>query len=431
MYQIIVDWLLAKTPIIYWTQSLWRDEAFSIWIAQDSVREVITRTMNDFNPPFYYLTLHFWMQFFGRNEIVTRGLSFIAFLVFLFFVSKFAREIYKSEKWVVITTLLAAFNPMLLYFAFELRMYSFLYLFATMSMYFLYIKNWPGYILSSVLGLYTQPFMLLVLVSQIPYFLLTKKFIQGVKCALVIFILYVPWLPVIISQFNQSAQMWIYPVDFNLILSALGNLFTGYEGTPDKFWLYTKIISVILVILSFRIIKTTKNRNIISLTLGWIYIPLVIVLAYSFKKPIFVNRYIIYITAGEVMLLSLFLSQIKIIWLQQILIVVFIGLSFLGNFWAVNFHRKVNIRDSFINIRSAIKSGDEIYVNSPLVFFETLYYAPDDINVYLYNPQKITMPKYVGSDAMSENVWRTSFPKEPDRAFLVEESGLYKIVSQP
>ena len=164
--QAIINFLFNHTPLFYWTQSLWRDEAFSVWIAQDSWFEVIKRTSGDFNPPLYYLLLNVWMRLFGRSEIALRGLSIFFFLLFLLVIYYFALRLFKTQRFAVVTTLFTAFNPMLLYFAFELRMYSLLVLLSTLSMYFLWTKKWRWHVLVTTLGLYTQPYMLFVLAAQ-------------------------------------------------------------------------------------------------------------------------------------------------------------------------------------------------------------------------------------------------------------------------
>jgi uncharacterized membrane protein len=99
--QKIVDFLQNHTPLLYWTQSLWRDEAFSVWIAQDSLSEVIQRTSGDFNPPLYYVLLNLWMRIFGSTEIGLRRFSVLAFVLTLPLVYLLAKKIFKSSKWAI------------------------------------------------------------------------------------------------------------------------------------------------------------------------------------------------------------------------------------------------------------------------------------------------------------------------------------------
>ncbi len=57
------------------TQSIWFDEAFSVWVAKAGVLQIIQTTAKDTHPPLYYFILHYWMAIFGDSELAVRGLS--------------------------------------------------------------------------------------------------------------------------------------------------------------------------------------------------------------------------------------------------------------------------------------------------------------------------------------------------------------------
>src|SRR3989344_2939011 len=80
----MMDFLFNRTPLYFMTQSLWRDEAFSYLLAQKSIIDIIRLTAQDFNPPFYYIMLHFWISIFGKSEIALRSLSFVFFALTLY-----------------------------------------------------------------------------------------------------------------------------------------------------------------------------------------------------------------------------------------------------------------------------------------------------------------------------------------------------------
>ncbi len=423
----MLNFLFNHTPLLYLTQSLWRDEAFSVWIAQDSVSEVIRRTSGDFNPPLYYVLLHFWMRLFGRSETALRSLSLVAFGLFLVVVFVFAKKLFNSQKMAIITTLLAAFNPMLLYFAFELRMYALLCLLSVLSMYFLYSKKWVGYVLATVAGLYTQPFMAFVVLTQISYFLIKRQFKTMLVLMGIIGILYLPWVPTLLTQFKSSGPMWMYPINLSLVLAVLGNLYVGYEGTPGGAWWLMYLISLGLILAAVQLWKQKKTREQHLLTYLWIIVPLVLVLGTSVVKPIYVHRYVIFVSTAEVFLLGGFLSQIKNRQQQSIIAAALLTLTLFSNFFVATFHRKVAIRDTFARIIPQLTPQDVVYAQTPLIFYESLYYAPKTTPVLLYNPQQITPPRYVGSVGMPQNIWALTYPTAPKRAFVIEESGNFHI----
>ena len=180
-------WLFTKTPLIYLVQPFWRDEAFSYFLAKKNVLEIFSFSAKDFSPPLYHLVLHFWINIFGRSEIAIRSLSIIFYWAAVYVGFLILSDILKMKlKKAFFYTFLIAINPLLLYYAFEARMYSMLAFFGSLSFYSLYKKNYKLYLVSSILGLYTHYFMIFVVVSQ--YFLFkSKKQIQALLA-------FLPWI---------------------------------------------------------------------------------------------------------------------------------------------------------------------------------------------------------------------------------------------
>jgi len=63
----MLNYLLSHTPLLYFVQSFWRDEAFSVLAAKQSLGFIITKL--GFEPPVYYTLLHVWMRIFGESEL--------------------------------------------------------------------------------------------------------------------------------------------------------------------------------------------------------------------------------------------------------------------------------------------------------------------------------------------------------------------------
>ena len=123
--------LFTNTPLKYLVEPFWRDEAFSYLLAKKSIVELVVLTAKDFNPPLYYLLLHFWMKIVGGSEISLRLLSFLFYLGTIYVSDHVMQDIYGIPlKKRVHYLLLIAINPILLYYAFESRMYTMLAFFA-------------------------------------------------------------------------------------------------------------------------------------------------------------------------------------------------------------------------------------------------------------------------------------------------------------
>ncbi|KKR34156.1 MAG: hypothetical protein UU37_C0001G0033 [Candidatus Gottesmanbacteria bacterium GW2011_GWA2_41_12] len=417
------NFLTAHTPLFYLLQPLWRDEAFSVFVANPKdITTVLSQISNDFNPPLYYLILHFVIRTFGEGEVILRLFSFIfhlgtSTLTYILFKKLFNK---KTAVFAFIFTLL---NPMLIYYGFELRMYSLYAFLAMASMVSFLLKKRGLFILTSVLGLYTHSFFLLVLAGQFFYYAIRRKINKRTLTPFVlIFLLYIPWISTLIRQFGEAKVNWIFPVDLQLVKSVLGNLFTGYEGTPWYLWKITFYLSLIILAISiFQAKKARKGRILPSI---YILIILPLVLIYSIaRQPIFVNRYLIFVTVAEVITIIWFIADMKNGKLKSASMILTIMSVFLFNLWFADKHPKNNYRSMMANIWKN-SSGKGLIMTDSISFFESYYYYPDRNKVFLYNPQKVTLPRYLGTSAIPNDKMINKLPAS-DEIYLIHGDGTY------
>lgn len=429
MFESIIGFIETHTPLLYLTQSFWRDEAFSVMVATPGGFETIRITAADYTPPLYYLILHYWMALFGKGEITVRMLSFIIFIGFLLVFYQFVKAIFK-DSWTKISLLLAACNPMLVYYAFEARAYSLYALTTTASMYYFYINHKLGYIISTTLALYTHPYTVFVPATQVIYLLIKKKLNKEKIILMAIpFLLYIPWIFVIFEQIQKSQQMWMYSINTSLVQAVLGNLLIGYEGTPGFLWNHMKILSLIVFVLYILAIGTKKRFKENILFFLWVFIPLTIVLTISYFKPIYVNRYIITVSVAQVLLLAVALKSISNLILRRILTLFFFSIFLYTLYFMPFYIKKVDIKSTFKEVNS-FAGQSQVYANTPLVFFESVYYFQNPQNVYLYNPDHIPLPVYVGAVLIPQSIHKDSFPEYPQKTIMIYEDGHYEVFSE-
>jgi len=89
----LFNFLTFHTPLFYLIQSVWRDEAFSYFMAKPNLLKIIATTAQDFNPPLYYLLLHLWMYMAGHSDIGLRLLSFIFHLIGSYYAYLIGRKV--------------------------------------------------------------------------------------------------------------------------------------------------------------------------------------------------------------------------------------------------------------------------------------------------------------------------------------------------
>lgn len=431
------DFLFNHTPLHYLTQSMWRDEAFSVLTAQGSLASFIG-TLN-FEPPVYYVLLHFWIQIFGTSEIAVRSLSLLLFFMATCVVVFWSEKVFQKHWLAYATPLFFFFNPMLLYYAFETRAYGALMLWSTLSLYAYTTKRYRLLTIANTLAFYTHSFALFIPFTQAVHFLFThtdKRQLLNIKFLLQHpliqsligwFLLIAPWIVVLLQELLKSRSGWYYPVDLQLVYSVLGNMFTSYDGTPGQHWIYTRILSVFLLLLFVMGLRRKEYRHQTSYLFFTIFVPLIIVIGVSFFKPMFVNRYLIYVTIAQVMLSSYAIFQFKKSSIQIVLGIIFVLLLTGINTYLPSRKAKLDIRSVIAEANTIRQKQDLLYVTSPLIFFEAQYYTKDREHVFLYNPEGYAFPWYVGESAFNPKQTTAHMPFYPQRAVVVNEDGTIRI----
>lgn len=436
----MLNWLLTHSPILYFTQSLWRDEVFSIFVAQRPLSFILTNV--GFEPPVYYMLLHFWIQVFGTGEIAARSLSLVGFALATIVVIIWSEKLFKTRWLWWFLPLFFFLNPMLLYYAFEVRTYGWYTFFAVLSMYAYFNKKWPLWIVSSVFAFYTHAYMAVFLFAQGIHWIATSRPYRTlslttlkkdpiVRSFLAIGLLMLPWILKILRESARLKDSWYFPVDVQLIWSVLGNMFLGYEGTPGNLWGHTAVLSFVLVALGVVAFRSKETRHKVQFFAIVTLIPLALIIGISFVKPLFVNRYLLPSTIGLVFLVGLALEALRSNKTLQKILAASAIVGVVGfNFWYPNKHAKLPIRDTINQINLLKEEDDVILAASPLIFFESMYYSTAPDRVFLYNPQGVAFPWYVGDAIVSPEQMVRDFPPYPMRAFLVKEDGSFDLVFQ-
>lgn len=429
------NWILNHSPLLYFTQSLWRDEAFSLLVAQKPISFIFQNLT--FEPPVYYILLHYWIKVFGTSEIAARSLSLLGFALATVVVISWSEKLFNKHWLSWFTPLLFFTNPMLLYYAFEIRTYGWYIFFAVLALYAYSQSRWRLWVVATIFGFYTHTYFLFLFAAQGIHWAilhrhkLTKPFTlirePAVASSLLALSTMVPWMIRVLREAATLKQSWYFPVNINLIRSVLGNMYLGYEGTPWYLWGFTAPLSLVLLMVFFIAVykKSTRARNTIFLFSA--IIPLTIVIGASFIKPLFVNRYLISVTIAEVFLIALAIEAIKNRFLQKIFAVCFLLFALGFNVWYPSQHAKLNIRSTIQEVNALKGKDDVILAQSPLIFFETIYYADKGSRVFLYNPQNSPFPWYVGGVLVSESQMATDVPVYPARAFVVAQDGSFTI----
>ena len=446
----MLNFLFTQTPLTFLTQSFWRDEAFSFFLAKKNVVEIISLSLRDFNPPLYYLLLHFWLKIFGSSEISLRSFSFIFYWLTIYVAILFLTEIFKinlrkNSLFFIFYLLLFIVNPILSYYAFEARNYALFAFFASLSYYsfysfektssFAYKKNYKVYFFTTVLGLFTHYFMLFVVLSQLFFnYLVNKKgrkFQITNKILLKPLIIFLPWLFLTLSKNNFfTSSFWIERINFKTVVDLLGVVYTGYDGGFRSYsksitWISLAILTLLLILLKKRDKKySTDNHLQLYLGLWGIGVPFFIILL-SLLKPVFFPRYFIFSTVGLLLFFVYILEQTRVeIRTIGLILLFIIALNYQKI--QIQHYKKKDFQKVVREIKVLAKKDDLVYVTSELDFFTAKYYFPNG-KIYIFNKSYEQIPGFVGKVLISKSDIAPSLPFYPNKAFVLKPDGSYTI----
>lgn len=442
----MMNYLFQETPLKLFVQSFWRDESFSYLVARQNIFDLISSTAKDFNPPLYYLILKMWMFIFGTSEIALRSLSFVFFMGTLYILYLIMTEIiHLSGKKSVLYLLLFIYNPILIYYAFEARMYSMLAFFATLSFYAYYRRKMTLHAIATTLGIYTHYFMFFVLLVQGLHALLYERtkphFIYLLKRLSLPVVFFIPWVLVLISQKRTFADsFWIPKVTLSEILMVPGQLYTGYEKDLGFLKLNNLELPALLVLLSILITVVTifgyiKSRidskesvyHLFTFFLLWAFVPTIIVFVLSFFRSYFLPRYLIFTVPGILLLLIMSLEHMKL--LARIFFI--IALIFMTHNYRTDmlkYRLKSNVARTIKEIRALAKKDDVLYVTNELDFFNAQYYFYPD-RVFIYHKSYDEVPSFTGKVLMPKEKFVVNLPIYPKKAFVLTDDDHYEIRS--
>lgn len=358
-------------------------------IINESLGDIIARTINDVHPPFYYLVLSVWQDIFGSSVVSLRGFSVACGVATVILLYLLLRRLL-PEQVAKIGALLAAFGPFLVRYSDEVRMYSLAALLAVLSTYLIVAALdkktkrkwawWLGYGLTMAAGLYTQYFFIFILPVHLVYTLYVHQW--SIKNLLknkfwwfgnlVAGGLFLIWLPTMLAQMSRVQEgFWIPPMSIDSISNTLSH-FVLYNNSLTPIVGIT--LPIIAVVISLTLLKK-RFRPAIWLLAGWLALPIIAVSLLSLDRPVYIDRYFTYSAPAFYALLAAMiyaLSQKKT-WLAPVLTASTLVLFSFGinNVGAVAWHRMGQTAE-FVN--QQYQDGDTIVSAELYTYFDFSYY---------------------------------------------------------
>ncbi|MBU1200258.1 hypothetical protein KJ953_01835 [Patescibacteria group bacterium] len=381
------------------TESLWGDEGFSALAVQKPFIEMLGVVMRDTAPPLFYAVGYAWGRVFGFSEVSLRSLSLILMLGVGILAGKTIYEVGRNKLVAVLGGLLAFLSPFLIPFAFEWRMYALLAFTITGSVYFFVARKWTGYVIFTIMALYTHHLALFTLAGQGLWFLLSdfewkkpKKWMRQLKPFWLIILCYLPWVYPMYLQTTrvQGGGFWLAAPSLKEVLDLMWRFITGGVVEEKRLWVRAGVLLLLIG-------KDWKRVGKKWVELLVIYVfPVVLSAIVSYLvTPIFYDRYLLSVVAGLVVLIVVG-ARDKFKWIL-LAMVVFYGLTSFGVFMNP---KKRPFRQMAEYIKQEIGEDDVLinYNGAAHHLWESKYYG---VLAPIYTPSG-PLPLYVGTAQMTE-----------------------------
>ncbi len=338
---------------------MWYDEGHSILVAIQQFPFGIDNFLftKDFqHTPFYFYFLHFWLKIFGTSEVLLRFSSVIFGVATIPLTYIVAKKMYKDDKVAgVISAILVAVSPLMIYYSIEVRMYMMVTFLAVLSMNYLLDFDAKSDKKSLVKLLITNtliPYLLIggivfnigQVISYTLYLFLTQKektekIREYLTYRVYQLILLVPYFAIAIYYAYQRSKFIMFHIPNFQFVNFVGNVQNFFGAKVGMlFWTqylpvmidFLFFISVVVPIIYFicALIRAFKEKDA-KLYLGFATITiayLIILISCMLRVIVFVPRYVIFIVPILMILAAVGLSKLKK-WHVAIFLIIFTGFS--------------------------------------------------------------------------------------------------------
>lgn len=406
-------------------QSLWLDEAITAQVIQEyNFLEIITKfAQGDVHPPGHYLFLDVWSGFFGYEEVSIRFPSVIFSLLTIFIVYLLGKKLF-NKKVGVLSAIFLTFNPLLIYYSQEARMYSMATFFVVLSTYFLLriqekeeLRIFPvkkNYI--TILWIITN--FLLLITDYVAYFIFpgqviflyligSKKVWKIILLIFLSFILSIPFIYTFPSQLllgigaSNNLDTWSLIVGGNSLKNLFlipAKLIIGRISFEDKL-LYALVIVLSLLIYFLVIIQIERKISEIKLLSIWVVLPIILSYIISFFVPILSYHRLIFIIPAFYLLLAAGLNTIKYpISLAVIIMTLIASLSSISIYNTTPKFQRENWKDAVKFIEGFDKEKTLILFEDNHVPAPFAYYSNSNLNI---TPALNKIPAYSPNDIVN------------------------------
>ncbi len=402
-------------------QSFWRDEIDVIFLSVRPLSETLSMFISPAqNGPLYYLLLRPWFAVAGSSEFALRFTSVLFGTAAVALLWQVARRLLPGDpahglgNAPLLAAFFLAFNPYQLWYSQEGKMYALVVCLTLLSTWSWLeamrgggAGRWLLYLLVTTVSIYTHLLTALILPLHFLWFLLAwplnRQRWQGYMGALSGFVL--PYLPLVWWQWHYLTTLdyetgysftpfgemlrvlllghtrgafvpvgtvWLVPIFF----LGLAGLLVGYQElrpspAPDS---AQRDASTLLPV----------DARLRMLMIGaWLIVPVLLLYAVSLIKPLFVDRYVIWIAPAFALIFALGVQVIRHSGGRWAMILALAVVTYIGAFWVwtgwqqTHTPNKTELRQAIQHVAAQRQPDDLLILQIPHTHFAYRYYTSD------------------------------------------------------
>jgi len=367
--------------LVFLNQSLWLDEAIEALALMGRLGPILSYALKDFQPPLYHFLGIAWTQLAGYSEIALRMPSLLAGMGTVYFLLKFG-QLLQGKKLGIVAGLLAATNPLLIYYSQEGRTYALTAFLVTASFYYLFkslkdrksSSSWL-FFLFTALYLWTSYLSWFIFAAQLLYLFFRRRY-NLLRYHLVAGLTLLPWFPSIFSSLSIGRSTLSHSPAWGNVVGSFSakalaltwvKLIIGRVSFADKF-LYGGIVAGVAAVHFFYLRLSPLRRQ--PLLWLWLGFPILMGSLLSIFLPVYSYTRVLFIVPAYLLLLSSGLASFR----RQCGTVIVVGLqlTFLVYFWFSPQYHREDWRQLVQDLRSdpsAVVAMPSRAQNAPLLYY--------------------------------------------------------------
>ncbi len=365
-------------------QSLWRDEVDALRFAQLPLSQYLSIfSQPGQNGPLYFLLLRGWVALAGTGEFSLRYFSLLPGVVAVALTLALGRRLWGAYVSFIAAALVAA-SPYLVWYSQEAKMYALITALALLSLYALRRATagqpywWAVVVVATSLAMYSHILAALLIPLQLALLAVwppadRRGWAQAAAAFAALVLPYVPllrWqLPMALTPAETGYPVFSLPEMLLILLN-------GYSVGLIP-WVSEAVLALFgLLLLIGAGDQMVKRRPDAAALLLWLFLPVGAVFAISLVRPLFTDRYLIWIAPAFYLLVALGVAAWarRARWLGPALLGLLLLLDLQGIHVQATTSFKSDFRSAAAYVAARIQPGDLVIFHIPYVRYTFDYY---------------------------------------------------------